>query len=98
MATTTIMDTLQGGDSSIVSINLIVQSCGSMDAWKNTGEISASEDDEGNDTSDEDIDSETDDDPTNDGDMEDNATDNENGDEEVYRLTILPSMTIFLVD
>jgi len=83
-ATTIITDTLQGGDSAIVSVNFIIEPCYEAvdNAWKNTGEISGAEDDEGNDTSDDDIDSETDDDPSNDGDMEDNATDNENGDED----------------
>ncbi len=81
-ATTIISDTLQGGDSIIVSINFIIQACADVGAWKNTGEISGSQDDEGNDTTDYDIDSDADNDPTNDGDMEDDATDNENGDED----------------
>ena len=83
-ATAIIGDTLQGGDSTIVSVHFIVEPCDGdlSDAWKNTGEISGSEDDEGNDTTDDDIDSEADDDPDNDGDMSDNDTDGENGDED----------------
>ena len=83
-ATAIIGDTLQGGDSTIVSVNFIVEPCEEdlSGAWKNTGEISGSEDDEGNDTTDEDIDSNADDDPSNDGDMSDNDTNGENGDED----------------
>ena len=83
-ATTIITDTLQGGDSAIVSVIFIIEPCNEPvdDAWKNTGEISASEDDEGNDTTDDDIDSDADDDPSNDGDMSDNNTDGTNGDED----------------
>ena len=83
-ATAIIGDTLQGGDSTIVSVNFIVEPCEEdlSGAWKNTGEISSSEDDEGNDTTDEDIDSNADDDPSNDGDMSDNDTNGENGDED----------------
>jgi len=81
-ATTVITDTLQGGDSKIVSIQLVIQPCMSVDGWRNTAEISRSEDDNGNDTTDDDIDSNADGDPSNDGDMEDNAIDNENGDED----------------
>ena len=81
-ATTIISDTLQGGDSTVISIHLIIQTCMDMGAWKNTAEINSSEDDEGNDTTDDDIDSDADDDPDNDGDMEDDATDGENGDED----------------
>jgi len=81
-STTTITTALMPGDSTVVSIDLIVQPCGNPTGWKNTGEISASEDDMGNDTTDDDIDSDADGDPSNDGDMEDDATDNENGDED----------------
>ena len=77
-----ITDTLQGGDSTIVSIDLILQVCDEEGAWKNIGEISGSEDDEGNDTTDDDIDSNADDDGTNDGKMDDNSTDGSNADED----------------
>ena len=83
-ATTVITDLVAPGDSIIVSINYIVEACDEItnSAWRNTGEITASEDDKGNDTSDEDVDSTTDSDPNNDGDMSDNDTDGSNGDED----------------
>ncbi len=83
-ATTTITDTLQGGDSTIVSVAFLIEPCYEAvdNAWKNTGEISASEDDMGNDTTNDDIDSFADGDPSNDGDMLDNDTNGENGDED----------------
>ena len=96
-ATTLITNTIQPGDSATVSVDLIVQACDAVDAWKNIGEISASEDDAGNDTSNSDVDSDSDNDPTNDGDMEDNAVDGENEDEDDSDFEVIEIFDLALI-
>ena len=81
-ATTLITDTIAEGEFTSVPISFVIQACTESDAWKNTGEISGSEDQFGTDTTKDDTDSDADDDPNNDGDMTDNVVDNENGDED----------------
>ncbi len=101
-ATTTISTVLASGESTTVSIQLEVQAClnGSAGNWTNIAEITSSEDTDGNDMTDEDIDSTSDDDSTNDGTSENDATDNSNGDEddhdpeviEIYDLALTKSL------
>ena len=88
VATTTITDLIEPGESSTVDITLVVQPCSEDDSWVNIGEISDATDDEGEPQ--DDIDSDPDGDPTNDGDPTDDDVNGSGSCEDCRQTVVIP--------